>query len=88
VLGVDVTVHELSVLGRFRPTNETVTPAEPYVGVSVREGGVVAVTVNTACAESLPLPESVIVYDPGIIADIRKVPTGAPLPNATLQAGV
>ena len=38
VLGVDVRVHDVSVLPSPKPRNETVTPGQPYVGVSVNEG--------------------------------------------------
>jgi len=85
-LGVDVTVHDASVPCSPKPTNETVVPDEPYVGVSV-SCGVCTVTVKTACAESPPpLAESVIVYDPDTTAETWKVPVGAPLPTVILQA--
>ena len=36
-LGVDVRVHDVSVLPSPKPRNVTVTYTEPYVGVSVNE---------------------------------------------------
>ena len=50
---VEVTVHDVSVLSRPRPTNETVAPAELYVGVSVSEGPNVMPRVPTAVAPIL-----------------------------------
>lgn len=36
-LGVDVRVHDVSVLPSPKPTNVTVIDGEPYVGLSVNE---------------------------------------------------
>ena len=36
-LGVDVRVHDVSVLRIPKPTNETTNPGQPYVGLSVNE---------------------------------------------------
>ena len=36
-LGVDVRVHDVSVLRSPKPRNETVIPGQPYVGESVNE---------------------------------------------------
>lgn len=83
--GVEVTVHDVSVLCKPKPTNETVVPGEPNVGESV-SCRACTVTVKTACAESPPSPETVIVYDPDPTADTWKLPEGAPVPSVIVQA--
>ena len=50
---VEVTVHDVSVLSRPLPTNDTVFPGEPYVGLSISEGPKVMARVPTAVAPIL-----------------------------------